>query len=208
MKLTAIKCQSYTVWEKLRIIKFGGQNGNHAAECQFGVSESIVRLWWRSKENLQKMPCLKRANRGKMCGWSWRLISWQRLLRRETRDFLFFHPLCDWKPWNLPMMRNITFLRDTFKARNHWCQGFLKRSDSGTTTPPTIMRRKSSDFIGPSLITVRSTTSLWTSSWTWMKCHLYSICHQTEHEPNKLQRNVITDISEAKFFFVWNIALW
>ena len=64
-KLTGTKRQSYTVSDKLRIINFAEQHGNCAAEREFGVSESNVRLWRKSKENLEKMPRLKRANRGK-----------------------------------------------------------------------------------------------------------------------------------------------
>ena len=55
-KLTAGKHQSYTVSDKLRIIQFAEQNGNRATEREFGVSESNVRLWRKSKENLEKMP--------------------------------------------------------------------------------------------------------------------------------------------------------
>ena len=66
-KLTTVKlCQSYTVSDKLRIIQFAEQHSNRAAECEFGVSKSNVRLWRKSKENLEKMPRLKRANRGKL----------------------------------------------------------------------------------------------------------------------------------------------
>ena len=54
---------------KLRIINFAEQHGNRAAEREFGVSESNVRLWRKSKENLEKMPRLKRANRGKKAAW-------------------------------------------------------------------------------------------------------------------------------------------
>ena len=55
-KLTITKRQSYTVSDKLRIIQFAEQNGSRAAEREFGVSESNVRLWRKSKENLEKMP--------------------------------------------------------------------------------------------------------------------------------------------------------
>ena len=56
-KLTAGKRQSYTVSDKLRIIQFAEQNGNCAAEREFGVSESNVRLWRKSKENLEMRRC-------------------------------------------------------------------------------------------------------------------------------------------------------
>ena len=57
-KLTGTKRQSYTVSDKLQIINFAEQHGNRAAEREFGVSESNIRLWRRTKENLQKMPRL------------------------------------------------------------------------------------------------------------------------------------------------------
>ena len=60
-KLTTVKRQSYTVSDKLRIIQFAEQHGNRAAKREFGVSESNVRLWRKSKENLEKMPRLKCA---------------------------------------------------------------------------------------------------------------------------------------------------
>ena len=69
MELTATKRQSYTVSDKLRIINFVEQHGNRAPEREFGVSKSNVRLWRKSKENLEKMPRLKRANRGKNAAW-------------------------------------------------------------------------------------------------------------------------------------------
>ena len=68
-KLTTVKRQSYTVSGKSRIIQFAEQHGNRAAEREFGVSESNVRLWQKSKENLEKMPRLKRANCGKKAAW-------------------------------------------------------------------------------------------------------------------------------------------
>ena len=57
----ATKRQSHTVSEKLRIIQFAEQNGNRAGQREFGVSESNVRLWRKSKENLEKEGCLAGA---------------------------------------------------------------------------------------------------------------------------------------------------
>ena len=68
-ELTGTKRQSYTVSDKLRIINFVEQHGNRAPEREFGVSKSNVRLWRKSKENLEKMPRLKRANSGKQAAW-------------------------------------------------------------------------------------------------------------------------------------------
>ena len=56
----ATKRQSYTTSEKLKIIQFAEEHGNRAAQREFGIAESNVRLWRKSKENLQKMPRLQR----------------------------------------------------------------------------------------------------------------------------------------------------
>ena len=65
----ATKRQSYTTSEKLKIIKFAEEHGNRAAQREFGIAESNVRLWRKSKENLQKMPRLQRADRGRKAAW-------------------------------------------------------------------------------------------------------------------------------------------
>ena len=36
---------------------------------EFGIAESNVRLWRESKENLQKMPRLQRADHGRKAPW-------------------------------------------------------------------------------------------------------------------------------------------
>ena len=54
-----LKRQSYTTSEKLKIIQFAEEHGNRAAQREFGIAESTVRLWRKSKENLQKMPRLR-----------------------------------------------------------------------------------------------------------------------------------------------------
>ena len=51
----ATKRQSYTTSEKLKIIQFAEEHGNRAAQREFGIAESNVRLWRKSKENLQKI---------------------------------------------------------------------------------------------------------------------------------------------------------
>ncbi|KAM7441280.1 hypothetical protein ABFA07_009680 [Porites harrisoni] len=47
----ATKRQSYTTSEKLKIIQFAEEHGNRAAQREFGIAESNVRLWRKSKEN-------------------------------------------------------------------------------------------------------------------------------------------------------------
>jgi len=50
------KRQSYTTAEKLKVIQFAEQHGNRSAQREFGIAKSNIRLWRRSKENLEKMP--------------------------------------------------------------------------------------------------------------------------------------------------------
>ena len=54
----ATKRQSYTTSEKLKIIQFAEEHRNRAAQREVGIAESNVRLWHKSKENLQKMPVI------------------------------------------------------------------------------------------------------------------------------------------------------
>ena len=61
--------QSYMTSEKLKIIQFAQEHGNQAAQREFGIAESNVRLWCKSKENLQKMQRLQRANHGRKAAW-------------------------------------------------------------------------------------------------------------------------------------------
>ena len=63
------KRQSYTTAEKLKVIQFAEQHGNCSAQREFDIAESNIRLWRRSKENLEKMPRLQRANHGKKATW-------------------------------------------------------------------------------------------------------------------------------------------
>lgn len=57
------------MYEKLQIIQFAEQNGKGAAAHEFGTSESNVRLWQKSKENLEMMPWLQHANPEKKATW-------------------------------------------------------------------------------------------------------------------------------------------
>ena len=65
----ATKRQSYTTSERLNIIQFAEEHGNPAAQREFGIAESNVCLWRTSKEKLQKMPRLQRADHGRKAAW-------------------------------------------------------------------------------------------------------------------------------------------
>ena len=128
-KLTTAKRQSYTVSDKLRIIQFAEQNGNRAAEREFGVSESNVRLWRKSKENLEKMPRLKRANRGKKAAWlelEIDLLAW--ITEKRNNGLAILPSLVRLKALELAKEEKYRIPEGQFKAGNHWCQCFMKRN--------------------------------------------------------------------------------
>ena len=57
---------SYTTAFKLQVVDFAETNGNRITARHFGVDESNVRLWKKSKLQPDKMPKSKRANRGRI----------------------------------------------------------------------------------------------------------------------------------------------
>jgi len=142
----ATKRQSYTVSEKLRIIQFAEQNGNRAAQREFGVTESNVRLWRKSKENLEKMPWLKRANRGKKAAWpelETDLLAW--ITKKRKNGLAIFLFIVRLKALELSKDVKYNIPEGHFKARNHWCQHFMKRNNLSLwhNVFQMIMRRRS-----------------------------------------------------------------
>ena len=120
-KLTTVKRQSYTVSDKLRIIQFAEQHGNHAAKHEFGVSESNVRLWRKSKENLEKMPRLKRANRGKKAAWlelEVDLLAW--ITEKRNNGLAILPSIVRLKALELAKNKKYRIPERHFKADNHW----------------------------------------------------------------------------------------
>ena len=127
IKLTRTKHQSYTVSDKLRIISFAKQHGNCAAERELGVSESNVRLWRKSKENLEKTPRLKQSNRGKKAAWpelEVDLIKW--ITEKRNNGLTILPSLVRLKALNMTKHEKYGIPPGQFKAGNHWCQCFMK----------------------------------------------------------------------------------
>ena len=146
-KLTTTKRQSYTVSDKLRIIQFAEQNGNRAAEREFGVSESNVRLWRKSKENLEKMPRLKRANRGKKAAWpelEVDLLAW--ITEKRNNGLSILPSLVRLKALELAKSKKYGIPEGHFKAGNHWCQRFMKRNGLSLRQKTTLAQRLPDDY--------------------------------------------------------------
>lgn len=146
-KLTITKRQSYTVSDKLRIIQFAEQNGNRAAEREFGVSESNVRLWRKSKENLEKMPRLKRANRGKKAAWpelEIDLLAW--ITEKRNNGLAILPSIVRLKALDLAKDEKYNIPEGHFKAGNHWCQRFMKRNNLSLRQKTTLAQRLPDDY--------------------------------------------------------------
>ena len=146
-KLTITKCQSYTVSDKLRIIQFAEQNGNRAAEHEFGVSESNVRLWRKNKENLEKMPRLKRVNCGKKAPWpelEIDLLAW--ITEKRNNDLAILPSIVRLKALDLAKDEKYNIPEGHFKAVNHWCQRFMKRNNLSLRQKTTLAQRLPDDY--------------------------------------------------------------
>ena len=146
-KLTTVKRQSYTVSDKLRIIQFAEQHGNRAAEREFGVSESNVRLWRKSKENLEKMPRLKRANRGKKAAWpelEVDLLAW--ITEKRNNGLAILPSIVRLKALELAKNEKYGIPEGHFKAGNHWCQRFMKRNGLSLRQKTTLAQRLPDDY--------------------------------------------------------------
>ena len=146
-KLTATKRQSYTVSEKLRIVNFAEQSGNRAAEREIGVSESNVRIWRKSKENLEKMPRLERGNRGKTAAWpelEVDLLSW--ITEKRNNGLAILPSLVRLKALELANHKKYLIPEGHFKAGNHWCQNFTKRNGLSLRQKTTLAQRLPDDY--------------------------------------------------------------
>ena len=146
-KLTGTKRQSYTVSDKLRIINFAEQHGNHSAELEFGDSESNVRLWRKSKENLEKMPRLNRANRGKKAAWlglETDLLRW--ITEKRSNGLAILLSLVRLKALEMAKDEKYGIPAGHFKAGNHWCQRFMKRNGLSLRQKTTLAQRLPEDY--------------------------------------------------------------
>ena len=146
-KLTGTKRQSYTVSDKLWIINFAEQHGNRAAEREFGVSESNVRLWRRTKENLEKMPRLKRANRGKKAAWpelEKDLLDW--IMEKRNNGLAIQPSLVRMQALEMAKKEKCGIQAGPFKAGNHWCQRFMKRNGLSLRQKTALAQRLPEDY--------------------------------------------------------------
>ena len=125
----ATKRQSYMTSEKLKIIQFAEEHGNRAAQREFGIAESNVCLWRKSKENLQKMPRLQRADCGRKAAWpplKQDLMAW--ITEKRNNGLAIPPAMVRLKEFEISKDPKYEIPAGQFKASNHWCQRFMKRN--------------------------------------------------------------------------------
>ena len=143
----ATKRQSYTTSEKLKIIKFAEEHGNRAAQREFGIAESNVRLWHKSKENLQKMPRLQRADCGRKAAWprlEQDLMAW--ITEKRNNGLAILPAMVRLKALEMSKDAKYEITAGQFKASNHWCQRFMKRNGLSLRQKTTLAQRLPSDY--------------------------------------------------------------
>lgn len=141
------KRQSYTTAEKLKVIQFAEQHGNRSAQRQFGIAESNIRLWRRSKENLEKMPRLQRANRGRKAAWprlEQDLMAW--ITEKRNNGLAILPAMIRLKAMELSKHPQYDIAAGEFKASNHWCQRFMKRNGLSLRQKTTLAQRLPRDY--------------------------------------------------------------
>ena len=141
------KRQSYTTAEKLKAIQYVEQHGNHSAQREFGVDESNIRLWRRSKENLEKMPRLQSANRGRKAAWprlEQDLMAW--ITEKRNNGLTIFPAIIRLKAMELSKHPQYDIAARELEAFNHWCQRFMKRNGLSLQQKTTLAQRLLHDY--------------------------------------------------------------
>lgn len=134
--------QSYTVREKLDVIKYAEAHGNRAAGREFNVGESSVREWRRDKASLMKLPRTNLAQRGSAAHYpeiEKQLLSW--VEKRRDRGIAV-------STVELRMEgRRLAGLLEAkdFKGSARWAYAFLKRHNLSIRRRTHIAQKLPSD---------------------------------------------------------------
>ena len=134
---------SYTTAFKLQVVDFAETNGNRITARQFGVDESNVRLWKKSKLQLDKMPKSKRANRGRIAFYpnlEKQIIEWITDCRSQGIALNTIQIRLKAKLYAKDM--NIV----DFKASSNWCYRFMARHDLTIRRKTHISQKKTDDY--------------------------------------------------------------
>ena len=142
------KRQSYTTAEKLKVIQFAEQHGNRSAQQEFDIPESNIRLWRRSKENLEKMPRLQPANHGKKAAWlrlKQDVMAW--ITEKRNNGLAILLTMIRLKAIELSKDPQYDIPAAQFKASIYnWYQRFMKRNGLSLRQKTTLAQRLPPDY--------------------------------------------------------------
>lgn len=181
----APKRQSSMRSEKLKIIQFAEAHGNRAAQREFG--ESSVRLWRTSKEKLQKMRRLQRADHGRKAAWprlKQDLMAW--ITEKWNNGLAILQAMVRLKAFKISKDQKYEIPAGQLKASNHWCQRFMKRNGLSLRQKhwprvfPPIMKRNSCSFSSLLSSSEEPTTTHFILWETWTKVWFNLTCPQIE----------------------------
>ena len=134
---------SYNTALKLEIAEYAKSNGNRSAARKFGVDESNVRLWRKSKPMLDKIPRLKRANRGAPAHFlelEKQLVDYIGECRQQGLALSTIQIRLKAQLFAKPLDRA------TFKASSHWCYRFRARHDLSIRRKTHIVQKLPDDL--------------------------------------------------------------
>ena len=101
----------------------------------------------KSKENLEKMPRLKRANRGKKAAWpelEVDLLAW--ITEKRNNSLAILPSIVRLKALELAKNKKYEIPEGHFKAGDHLCQRFMKRNGLSLRQKTTLAQHLPDDY--------------------------------------------------------------
>jgi len=140
-----MKRESYTTAFKLKVIQAAEETSNRAASRQFSIAESNIRLWRKSKTQLEKMPKSKRANRAHKLLYpevDEKMLEWVAGYRAQglavSTVAIRLKAKMVAKEFNYP----------EFKASSRWCHKFMARHNLSVRKRTHIAQKLPEDVEG------------------------------------------------------------
>lgn len=134
------RLRSFSVREKLKIIREAEEIGNRAAGRKFDVPESCIRDWRKKKDTLLSSNSEKRAFRGKSAKYPGIEEQLSAYIRdRRQLGFALSTEMCQMKALQIARELGVTF--NEFKASRGWMLRFFNRNGLSIRRKTTISQR-------------------------------------------------------------------
>lgn len=138
--------RSYTVKEKLKIVRFAETEGNRQAARHFTINECNIRLWRRTKSTLERMYKFKRSNRGRCAAYPKLeeiLLEW--VIGRRRGGIGVSCTEIRIEALKLKKKEELQ-ISTTFKASYGWGRRFMERNGLSICRRTTISQRLPADY--------------------------------------------------------------